>query len=93
MADVGLPCPDPPPTDREMQDVAFAAKMAMLTCLRRRKLRPGRTSSAGTVICAACGSLRAGRVPEGGDGSELRPWWHKHDGVPCPGTYASARRA
>jgi len=37
MADVGLPKPDPPPTDEEMQEVAFAAKMAMLKCLRKRK--------------------------------------------------------
>ena len=37
MADVGLPPPDPPLTDAEMQKVAFAAKMEMIRCLRRRK--------------------------------------------------------
>ena len=39
MADVGLPCPDPPPTNEEMQHVTFAAKMALLKCLRERKLK------------------------------------------------------
>lgn len=36
-ADVGLPCPNPPSTNEEMQQVTYAAKMAMLKCLRRRK--------------------------------------------------------
>ena len=39
MADVGLPCPEPPPTDAEMQAVTFAAKMALLKCLRKRKAK------------------------------------------------------
>lgn len=37
MADMGFPCPDPPPTDEEMQHVTFAAKMAMCKLLRLRK--------------------------------------------------------
>ena len=41
MADVGFPCPDPPPTDGEMQEVAFAAKMALIKVLRLRKKRGG----------------------------------------------------
>lgn len=36
-ADVGLPCPDPLPTSEEMQAVAYAAKMAMIKVLRKRK--------------------------------------------------------
>ena len=38
-ADVGLPPPDLPLTDAEMQDVTFAAKMAVLKALRLRKRR------------------------------------------------------
>ncbi len=41
-ADVGLPCPEPPPTSEEMQQVAYAAKMAMLKCLRKRKAKAAR---------------------------------------------------
>src|SRR5262249_4217511 len=38
IADVGLEhFPDPPPTDEEMQQVAFAAKMALLKVLGQRK--------------------------------------------------------
>lgn len=38
VADVGLEnFPDPPPTDEEMQQVMFAAKMALLKVLRQRK--------------------------------------------------------
>ena len=37
MADVGLSFPDPPPTNEEMQAVTFAAKMALLRELRKRK--------------------------------------------------------
>lgn len=39
MADVGLEPPDPPLSDAEMQDVAFAAKMAVLKALRKRRIR------------------------------------------------------
>ena len=39
-ADVGLEnFPNPPPTDAEMQQVMFAAKMALLKILRQRKRR------------------------------------------------------
>jgi hypothetical protein len=41
MADVGLPPPDPPLTDAEMQQITFAAKMEALKCLRRRKKSRG----------------------------------------------------
>jgi hypothetical protein len=37
MADVGLSFPDPPVTVEEMQLVTFAAKMALLKILRKRK--------------------------------------------------------
>lgn len=36
-ADVGLPPPSPPLTNAEMQDVTFAAKMAVIKALRLRK--------------------------------------------------------
>ena len=36
MADVGLPCPEPPPSREEMQQVTYAAKVALLKCLRKR---------------------------------------------------------
>lgn len=35
-ADSGYGIPDPPPTSGEMQEVALAAKMAMLKVLKRR---------------------------------------------------------
>jgi hypothetical protein len=37
MADVGMPPPDPPMTEAEMQRVTHAAKMELLRCLRDRK--------------------------------------------------------
>jgi hypothetical protein len=37
MADMGFPCPDPPPTDAEMQEALHAAKMALFKALNRRK--------------------------------------------------------
>jgi hypothetical protein len=40
MADVGLSPPAQPLTSDEMQHVAFAAKMAVLKCLRTRKRKP-----------------------------------------------------
>lgn len=42
MADVGCPPPDPPLSDAEMQSVAFAAKMAIVKCLRARKAKAPR---------------------------------------------------
>ncbi len=44
MADMGFSCPDPPPTDDEMQAVTYAAKMAMIKVLRARKRRLPRNS-------------------------------------------------
>jgi len=41
MADIGLPPPNPPLTNEEMQKITFAAKMETLRCLRRRKKTRG----------------------------------------------------
>lgn len=40
--DTGLPIPDPPLTQAEMQPVAFAAKMALIKVLLKRKKRGAR---------------------------------------------------
>lgn len=47
--------------------------------------------SAERVRCAVCGKEVAGRVPPGGDGSTLIPWWHKAwNGQPCNGRFVEA---
>ena len=63
MADMGIPCPDPPPTDAEMQEVAFAAKMAMAKVLASRKRAP-------RADCRWCGKSVRLR-----DDGELYQWW------------------
>ncbi len=55
MADMGFKCPDPPPTDAEMQEVAFAAKMSLCRVLRLRALRASRASR-WAAKCPRCGA-------------------------------------
>ena len=55
MADMGIPCPDPPPTDVEMQDVAFAAKMALCRMLRLRQRRASQAHRWASR-CPRCGA-------------------------------------
>lgn len=62
MADVGVPFPDPPPTQREMEKVTFAAKMAMVRCLQDRQCkiysRTDRTPRTHYVTSILIGSRR-----------------------------------
>jgi hypothetical protein len=41
------------------------------------------------VRCRACGKIFAGRIPAGGDGSAVFPYWHKNSGARCIGSYES----
>jgi hypothetical protein len=43
------------------------------------------------VICNVCGAIFAGRIPKGGDGSMLVPYFHKKDGKICDGSWHEAR--
>ena len=50
MADVGLSPPAPPLSNVEMQEITFAAKVAILRCLRKRK----RKVKTNEEVCARC---------------------------------------
>ena len=40
--------------------------------------------------CRVCGKVGPGRIPKGGDGSEIFPTRHKHEGKLCPGYVEAA---
>ena len=40
--------------------------------------------------CRVCGKIGLGRIPKGGDGTEILPTRHKHQGKLCPGYIEAA---
>ena len=40
--------------------------------------------------CRVCGKVGPGRIPKGGDGSEIYPTRHKHEGKLCQGYFEAA---